>query len=158
MDISNLTNHVTDTVTSSTGSNWDKNNYANASDEELMDACKEFESQDTDYLYFHRSAYGPILGGNIRNHEGWKGKDYRPSLEGATLPVIAHEMGQWCAYPDFSVIDKFTGYLQPSNYRAFKASAERAQLLKYNSQFAHNSGKQQVRLYKEELEANLRCV
>lgn len=44
MDISNLTNHVTDTVTSSTGSNWDKNNYANASDEELMDACKEFES------------------------------------------------------------------------------------------------------------------
>lgn len=112
--------------------------------------------EETDYLYFHRSAYGPILGGNIRNHEGWKGKDYRPSLEGATLPVIAHEMGQWCAYPDFSVIDKFTGYLQPSNYRAFKASAERAQLLKYNSQFAHNSGKQQVRLYKEELEANFR--
>ncbi len=113
-------------------------------------------AEETDYLYFHRSAHGPIRGGNIRNHEGWKGKDYGPSLEGATLPVIAHEVGQWCAYPDFSVIDKFTGYLQPSNYKAFRASAERADLLKHNREFAQHSGKQQVRLYKEELEANFR--
>lgn len=112
--------------------------------------------EGTDYIYFHRSAYGPLLGGNIRNHEGWNGKDYRPSLEGARLPVICHEMGQWCSYPDFSVIKKFTGYLRPGNYKVFKESAERHGLLKRNRDFAFCSGKNQLMMYKEELEANFR--
>jgi len=30
------------------------------------------------------------------------------------VPVLAHEVGQWCAYPDFDVMKKFTGYLQPA--------------------------------------------
>ncbi|WP_313076328.1 hypothetical protein [Lacrimispora sp.] len=110
----------------------------------------------TDYIYFHRSAYGPILGGNIRNHEGFKGKDYGPSLEGATLPVISHEMGQWCAYPDFSVIDKFTGYLKPGNYQVFQENARTKGLLELNQAFVRCSGKNQVMMYKEEFEANLR--
>ncbi len=110
----------------------------------------------TDYLYFHRSAYGPILGGNIRNHEGWKGADYRSSLEGAALPVICHELGQWCAYPDFSVIDKFTGYLQPGNYIVFRENARARGLLGINEELAYCSGKTQVMMYKEDLEANLR--
>ena len=62
------------------------------------------EISGTDYIYFHRSAYGPIHGGMIRNRWGWRGKDYTPSLEGCKLPVLAHEMGQWCSYPDFDVI------------------------------------------------------
>ena len=110
----------------------------------------------TDYIYFHRSGYGPILGGNIRNHEGWKGKDYRSSLEGANLPVICHEMGQWCSYPDFSVIDKFTGYLEPGNYQVFKESARQHGLLHKNREYAYSSGKNQVLMYKEEMEANFR--
>lgn len=110
----------------------------------------------TDYIYFHRSAYGPLLGGNIRNHEGFKGKDYRESLEGAKLPVISHEMGQWCAYPDFSVIDKFTGYLKPGNYEVFRESARAKKLLELNQAFVRCSGKNQVMMYKEEFEANLR--
>ena len=110
----------------------------------------------TDYLYFHRSAYGPILGGNIRNYEGWKGKDYAPSLEGAKLPVICHEMGQWCAYPDFSVMDKFTGYLRPGNYRVFRENARARGLLEQNREFVLCSGKTQVMMYKEDIEANLR--
>lgn len=114
------------------------------------------EIKGTDYIYFHRSAYGPLLGGNIRNHEGWKGKDYRASLEGTTLPVISHEMGQWCAYPDFSVIHKFTGYLQPGNYHVFQESAKARKLLERNKEFVCCSGKNQVMMYKEEFEANLR--
>jgi hypothetical protein len=110
----------------------------------------------TDYIYFHRSAYGPLLGGNIRNHEGFKGKDYRASLEGAKLPVISHEMGQWCAYPDFSVIDKFTGYLRPGNYQVFQENARAKGLLGLNQAFVRCSGKNQVMMYKEEFEANLR--
>ena len=73
-----------------------------------------------DYLYFHRSAYGPYLGGNIRGPVGWKGGNYEPSLDKTDIPVICHELGQWCAYPDFSVIKRFTGYLKPGNYEVFQ--------------------------------------
>lgn len=110
----------------------------------------------TDYIYFHRSGYGPILGGNIRNHEGWRGKDYRSSLEACRLPVICHELGQWCAYPDFNIIDKFTGYLQPGNYKVFKENAKAAGVLSQNADFVKSSGMTQLMMYKEELEANLR--
>lgn len=117
---------------------------------------KHVTQDETDYLYFHRSAYGPFLGGNIRNFEGWKGKDYLPSLEGAKLPVICHEMGQWCAYPDFSVEEKFSGYLQPGNYRVFRENAKAHGVLWRNKEFVHCSGKNQVMMYKEDLEANFR--
>lgn len=117
---------------------------------------RDITEKDADYIYFHRSGYGPIRGGNIRNSEGWKGRDYRSSLEGATLPVIAHELGQWCSYPDFSIISKFTGYMEPGNYEVYREHARRKGLLKYNALFSRNSGKLQAMMYKEELEANFR--
>ncbi len=79
--------------------------------------------EGTDFIYFHRSGYGPYRGGTIRNPLGWKGKTYSPSLEGVQKPVICHELGQWCAYPDFAVIDKFKGYLHPGNYLVFRENA-----------------------------------
>lgn len=110
----------------------------------------------TDYLYFHRSAYGPLYGGTIRNSQGWKGKNYTPSLEGTKLPVICHELGQWCAYPDYRIINKFTGYLQPGNFEVFRENCRKNGLLKLNEQFVFCSGRNQLRLYKEDIEANLR--
>lgn len=110
----------------------------------------------TDFLYFHRSAHGPFLGGTIRNHLGWKGKDYSSSLEDVKLPTICHELGQWCAYPDFRVIDKFTGYMEPGNYMVFQRLAQKRGLLPLNERMAYCSGRGQFRLYKEELEANFR--
>lgn len=110
----------------------------------------------TDFIYFHRSAHGPLPGGVIRNALGWRGKDYSPSLRGCRLPVVSHELGQWCCYPDFSVIDKFTGYLQPGNYKVFRESARAAGLLEDNAFLAACSGENQMRLYKEDLEATLR--
>lgn len=94
--------------------------------------------------------------GELRNSTGWFGKDFRTALEGVEIPVLAHEIGQWCAYPDFSVIDKFTGYLRPSNYRIFRHIAEKNGLLERNKDLAWASGKFQLACYKEELEANLR--
>lgn len=113
-------------------------------------------TEGTDFLYFHRSAYGPLKGGTVRNPIGWKGKNYSPSLEGAKLPVICHELGQWCAYPDFDMISKFTGFLKPGNYEAFKRLAERNGLLPYAKEMHFASGKNQLRLLKEEFEANYR--
>lgn len=114
------------------------------------------EITGTDFVYLHRSNYGTFPGGNIRSFYGWKGKDYSSSLEGVKQPVICHELGQWCAYPDFDVMDKFTGYLKPGNYMVVKELARKRGVLALNKQLAWCSGRNQLRLYKEELEANFR--
>ncbi|HEX9048862.1 MAG TPA: glycoside hydrolase [Verrucomicrobiae bacterium] len=95
-------------------------------------------------------------GQNLRNSAGWFGSDYRDALKGVHIPVLAHEVGQWCAYPDFDVIKKFTGYLRPGNYDIFKYIAEQQGVLDENHEFAHASGRFQLACYKEEIEANLR--
>jgi hypothetical protein len=98
--------------------------------------------------------------GELRNTGGWFGGDYRAALESPNapvhIPVLAHEIGQWCAYPDFDVIKKFTGYLRPSNYDIFRYIAEQTGVLPFDHDFAWASGRFQVACYKEELEANLR--
>ncbi len=110
----------------------------------------------TDFLYFHRSNYGPYPGGAIRNDKGWRGGDYNCSLEGSRLPAICHEMGQWCSYPDFEITKKFSGYMTSSHYDIFKKLAEANGLLEYNKDFISCSGKNQLRMLKEDMEANYR--
>ena len=44
MDISAYTSQVTNTAVNKNGDSWSKNDYSKATDEELMDACKEFEA------------------------------------------------------------------------------------------------------------------
>lgn len=114
------------------------------------------EIEGTDFIYFHRSGYGPYLGGTIRNPLGWRGGNYSPSLEGVKKPVFCHELGQICAYPDYAVAEKFTGYLQPGNYKVFRENARVNGILPYAEEFVRCSGENQLRLYKEELEANFR--
>jgi beta-galactosidase len=92
----------------------------------------------------------------LRNQPGWFGNDYRAALTDVHIPVLAHENGQWCSYPDFDVIKKFTGYMRPSNYNIFRHIAEENGVLEYNKAFAHASGRFQLMCYKEEIEANLR--
>ena len=95
-------------------------------------------------------------GGQLRNVTGWFGGDYRRAVEHAHIPVFAHEVGQWCAYPDFDVIKEFTGYLRPGNYHIFRFIAEQQGVLKYDHEFSHASGRFQLACYKEDIEANLR--
>ncbi|MES2898182.1 MAG: sugar-binding domain-containing protein [Pseudomonadota bacterium] len=105
----------------------------------------------TDFLAIQRIGPKPL-----RNKTGWFGRDYQASLDGIGVPVITHENGQWIAYPDFSVIDKFTGYLRPGNYEIFRDSARAHGVLDKNKEFALASGKYQLACYKEEIEAVLR--
>ena len=95
-------------------------------------------------------------GGQLRNSTAWFGGDYRDALETVHIPVLAHEVGQWCAYPDFDVMKKFTGYLKPGNYDIFKFIAGQEGVLDEDRDFAWASGRFQVECYKEEIEANVR--
>jgi hypothetical protein len=108
-------------------------------------------TEGTDYLAIQR--IGPKM---LRRESAWFGSDYGASLEDINLPVISHEVGQWAAYPDYDVIKKFTGYLQPGNFEIFRDSLKAHGLLEKNKAFARNSGLFQLAAYKEEIEANLR--
>jgi hypothetical protein len=104
-----------------------------------------------DYLAVHR------IGQNmLRGNSAWFGRDYTKSLVGVNVPVASHELGQWCAYPDFAVMKKFTGYLRPGNYEIFHDSLAAHGLLENDKDFARASGRFQLACYKEEIEANLR--
>jgi hypothetical protein len=105
----------------------------------------------TDYLAIQRIGPKPL-----RNKTGWFGRDYTASLEGIGVPVLSHELGQWVAYPDFAVIDKFTGYLRPGNYEIFRDSARAHGVLEKDKDFAYASGRYQLECYKQEIEAVLR--
>lgn len=108
-------------------------------------------TEGTDYLAIQR--IGPLM---LRRESAWFGGDYAESLIDVNLPVISHEVGQWVAYPDYSIIKKFTGYMRPSNYEIFRDSMAAHGLLEKNREFARASGRFQLASYKEEIEANLR--
>lgn len=117
----------------------------------LIDTADEPINGGADYL-----AIGRVGQGRIRGQTGWFGNDFGGSIAGVNVPIIAHEVGQWCAYPDFDVINKFTGFMQPGNYDIFRDSAAAHGVLPQDKNFAWASGRFQVECYKEEIEANLR--
>jgi beta-galactosidase len=109
-------------------------------------------TEGTDFLAIQR--IGQKM---LRRESAWFGSDYGLSLTDINIPVISHEVGQWAAYPDYSIIDKFkTTYLRPGNYEIFRDSMKEHGLLEKNKDFAMASGKFQLACYKEEIEANLR--
>jgi hypothetical protein len=110
-----------------------------------------FPEEDADFLVVQR--LGEKM---LRGPSAWFGRDYRASLAGIRIPVLSHELGQWVAYPDYSVIDKFKGYARPGNYEIFRDSLAAHGLLAKNREFAWASGRYQLACYKEEIEANLR--
>ncbi|HTL66691.1 MAG TPA: hypothetical protein VL200_03435 [Lacunisphaera sp.] len=82
--------------------------------------------------------------------------DYRDYVASQSAPVVAHEIGQWCAYPDFNEIPRYNGYLKPRNFEIFRASLEAHGLGAQAHDFLVASGHLQALCYKEEIEAALR--
>jgi len=91
-----------------------------------------------------------------RGPKGWGGKDYADEVKEHNVPAIVHEMGQWCVYPNFDEIEKYTGPLKPKNFEIFRDSLSEHGMLDQWRDFLCASGKLQVLCYKEEIEAALR--
>lgn len=72
------------------------------------------------------------------------------------VPVISHEIGQWCVYPNFDEIKKYTGWFTPKNFEIFRETARRNGLLNQSRDMMMASGKLQVICYKHDIEAALR--
>lgn len=71
-------------------------------------------------------------------------------------PVVSHEIGQWCAYPNFKEIKKYDGILKPKNFEIFRDKLQENGLLQLADSFFMASGKLQALCYKADIEAALR--
>jgi beta-galactosidase/beta-glucuronidase len=82
--------------------------------------------------------------------------DYRDYISRRCVPVISHEIGQWCVYPNFGEIRKYTGYLKPKHFDIFRDRLDANGLGSMAKQFLFASGKLQALCYKEDIESALR--
>jgi len=80
----------------------------------------------------------------------YKGKEPNHS------PIIAHEQGQWCAFPDFKEIPQYTGVYKAKNFEIFRDLLHDHGMAAQADRFLMASGRLQVLCYKYEMERNLR--
>jgi hypothetical protein len=82
--------------------------------------------------------------------------DYTSFVAESPVPIISHEIGQWCAYPNFDEIKKYTGVTRAYNFEIFRDELRENHMLDQARDFLMASGKFQAELYKEEIESALR--
>ena len=71
-------------------------------------------------------------------------------------PVIAHEQGQWCAFPDFKEISQYNGVYKARNFEIFRDLLRDNGMEQMAEKFLMASGRLQTLCYKYEIERNLR--
>lgn len=79
-------------------------------------------------------------------------KDYSAATQEVKVPLISHEIGQYAVYPNLKEIDKYTGVLDPLNFKAVKRDLQQKGMYDKADRFLEASGKLAVQLYKEEIE------
>tara|TARA_B100001750_G_scaffold247340_1_gene272741 strand:- start:703 stop:2985 length:2283 start_codon:yes stop_codon:yes gene_type:complete len=82
--------------------------------------------------------------------------DYQNIIDNTSMPVVSHEIGQWCVYPNFKEMDKYTGVLKPKNFEIFKETLENNHMGDLADSLLLASGKLQTLCYKADIEAALR--
>jgi len=100
--------------------------------------------------------WGQELNSRINSKPPETTTDYRAFISKRKVPVISHEIGQWCVYPNFAEIKKYTGYLKARNFEIFRDRLAASGLGALGEEFLFASGKLQALCYKEEIESALR--
>jgi len=73
-----------------------------------------------------------------------------------TQPVVSHEIGQWCVYPNFKEISKYDGVMRARNFEIFQETLKDHGMGQLADSFLLASGKLQALCYKADIEAALR--
>ena len=82
-------------------------------------------------------------------------RNYKHS-EPNNSPILAHEQGQWCAFPDLKETSQYTGAYQAGNFDIFRELLARNGMASQAEKFLMASGRLQTLCYKYEIERNLR--
>ena len=81
--------------------------------------------------------------------------DFREIIK-MDMPTVSHEIGQWCVYPNFNEIDKYTGVLKAKNFEIFRETLNEKNMGDLADKFLYASGRLQTLCYKADIEAALR--
>ena len=73
-----------------------------------------------------------------------------------TSPIVSHETGQWCAFPDLKETKQYTGAYRAKNFEIFADLLADGGMAGQSKKFLMASGKLQTLAYKYDIERNLR--
>lgn len=147
--------------------------YCNGNENEgnfdvLEDLVKKGRAHDPRHLYSASTARTHVgadqfyvshvtQNGWITVYEGTPSTDWDRNKESdIDVPVIAHETGQRCMYPDFGEIKKYTGVLEARNFKTYQERLARNGMLWQADDFFRATGAHTVLQYKEVNESLLR--
>jgi hypothetical protein len=82
--------------------------------------------------------------------------DYSKQIAQFNVPFVAHEMGQYCAFPDFKEIEKYIGIYKAKNFELFQEDLKDHGMADEAEKFLMASGKLQALCYKHEIEKAMR--
>lgn len=108
------------------------------------------------YLAADKAGFAAAPGEEIEIQYGTGTKKVKATDAGSfapTKPVVSHEIGQYCTFPNFKEISKYTGVLQARNLEIFRERMQETGLLELAEDYFEASGKLAVECYKLELEA-----
>lgn len=92
----------------------------------------------------------------VRATGGETAGDYRAFLSRQTRPVVSHEIGQYCVFPDLDEIAKYTGVFRARNFEIVRDLLRAGGMSDQARPFLLASGRLQTLFYKAEIEACLR--
>lgn len=82
--------------------------------------------------------------------------NYQSAIKDFNVPYVTHEMGQWCVFPNFDEIRKYTGVYRAKNFELFSQHLEDHGMADQAREFLAASGRLQALCYKAEIEKDLR--
>jgi len=82
--------------------------------------------------------------------------DFNDTIQKTPMPYVSHEVGQWCVYPNFKEIKKYTGVLKAMNFEIFQETLKDNHMGHLADSLLLASGKLQALCYKADIEAALR--
>lgn len=82
--------------------------------------------------------------------------NFSEKIDTVGQPFVSHETGQWCVFPDFTEIKKYTGVMKARNFELFQEDLNDRGMGDQAQDFLMASGKLQSLSYKHEIERTLR--
>lgn len=82
--------------------------------------------------------------------------DFSKQIDTVRQPFVSHETGQWCVFPDFSEIKKYTGVTRARNFELFQEDLADNGMASQAHDFLIASGRLQTLCYKHEIERTMR--
>ena len=118
---------------------------------------KGYPEPEDQFMVASRTYLGQIRGQDYLGTESPDfTHDYSPYTADFDLPLVSHEIGQYSVFPHLSEIDKYTGVLEPLNFKGVRNELEAKGLLDKAEDWTMASGRLSAILYKEEVERALK--